>query len=1490
MKHKHIRMFSTLLLMLPVIGQGVAVSAQGVTDETSMSTKLKTETTAIESKVLSPLGESSKEDTNELEKGTSKESLSKEDPTLRSMAESENMTSPTTSISTITIETSSTEEKVKIKGSDTSKEGDVASGTYGTAPWRLDGDGTLHISAGAFNEDAVPWKNHAEIIKKIVFEGTVIAYEDSNGLFSDLPQVTEINGLDKLDVSSVTSMRTMFSKDTNLTTLDVSKWDTSKVTTMYAMFSGASSLTTLDVSGWNTANVISMSFMFNGASSLTTLDVSGWDTANVKDMTAMFSKASSLTTLDVSGWDTANVTDMGTMFNGASSLTTLDVSGWNTANVKDMTAMFNGASNLTTLDVSGWNTANVKDMSAMFLGASSLTTLDVSGWNTANVTDMNTMFYEANSLITLDVSKWDTSKVTTMYAMFYNAYKLRSITLGPNFKFMESAHLVSPEENDSYSGKWKYESDLEGHAPETPLSLTATEFMSTYDGTKPGTYVWETKDPVAGADVTVHYEDDKGAKISEDVVLKGNVGDDYTSEQKTIPGYTFSKVEGAATGKFTDQAQTVKYVYTKDPVAGADVTVHYEDDKGAKISEDVVLKGNVGDDYTSEQKTIPGYTFSKVEGAATGKFTDQAQTVKYVYTKDPVAGADVTVHYEDDKGAKISEDVVLKGNVGDDYTSEQKTIPGYTFSKVEGAATGKFTDQAQTVKYVYTKDPVAGADVTVHYEDDKGAKISEDVVLKGNVGDDYTSEQKTIPGYTFSKVEGAATGKFTDQAQTVKYVYTKDPVAGADVTVHYEDDKGAKISEDVVLKGNVGDDYTSEQKTIPGYTFSKVEGAATGKFTDQAQTVKYVYTKDPVAGADVTVHYEDDKGAKISEDVVLKGNVGDDYTSEQKTIPGYTFSKVEGAATGKFTDQAQTVKYVYTKDPVAGADVTVHYEDDKGAKISEDVVLKGNVGDDYTSEQKTIPGYTFSKVEGAATGKFTDQAQTVKYVYTKDPVAGADVTVHYEDDKGAKISEDVVLKGNVGDDYTSEQKTIPGYTFSKVEGAATGKFTDQAQTVKYVYTKDPVAGADVTVHYEDDKGAKISEDVVLKGNVGDDYTSEQKTIPGYTFSKVEGAATGKFTDQAQTVKYVYTKDPVAGADVTVHYEDDKGAKISEDVVLKGNVGDDYTSEQKTIPGYTFSKVEGAATGKFTDQAQTVKYVYTKDPVAGADVTVHYEDDKGAKISEDVVLKGNVGDDYTSEQKTIPGYTFSKVEGAATGKFTDQAQTVKYVYTKDPVAGADVTVHYEDDKGAKISEDVVLKGNVGDDYTSEQKTIPGYTFSKVEGAATGKFTDQAQTVKYVYTKDPVAGADVTVHYEDDKGAKISEDVVLKGNVGDDYTSEQKTIPGYTFSKVEGAATGKFTDQAQTVKYVYTKDKEAPSKEAQHDTKGNSSGKETKENEQPQNKKEQEGQSKPEEKGSEENTLPHTGTKNSPLLATLGAAILGIGALMFPFKKKGKHRKP
>nr|AIA88078.1 CAZy families GH32 protein [uncultured Lactobacillus sp.] len=44
--------------------------------------------------------------------------------------------------------------------------------------------------------------------------------------------------------------------------------------------------------------------------------------------------------------------------------------------------------------------------------------------------------------------------------------------------------------------------------------------------------------------------------------------------------------------------------------------------------------------------------------------------------------------------------------------------------------------------------------------------------------------------------------------------------------------------------------------------------------------------------------------------------------------------------------------------------------------------------------------------------------------------------------------------------------------------------------------------------------------------------------------------------------YVYRKNPVAGATVTVKYIDTQGNSISDSIPLSGNVDQEYTTEQK----------------------------------------------------------------------------------------------------------------------------------------------------------------------------------------------------------------------------------------------------------------------------------------------------------------------------------------
>ena len=236
--------------------------------------------------------------------------------------------------------------------------------------------------------------------------GGVTANYNSQRLFYKFSKLTEIENLNLLDTSQVTTMSYMFSDCSRLTSLDVSKFDTSQVTNMGSMFERCYSLISLDVSNFNTSNVTTMTWMFAECHSLTNLDLSNFDTSQVTNMSCMFSECQKLTSLDVSNFDTSKVTNMSSMFSGCNSLTSLDVSNFDTSKVTDMSGMFYECNSLTSLDVSKFDTSNVTDMGHMFLFCNRLTSLDVSNFDTSKVTEMVTMFCECPAWDKIDQTKF----------------------------------------------------------------------------------------------------------------------------------------------------------------------------------------------------------------------------------------------------------------------------------------------------------------------------------------------------------------------------------------------------------------------------------------------------------------------------------------------------------------------------------------------------------------------------------------------------------------------------------------------------------------------------------------------------------------------------------------------------------------------------------------------------------------------------------------------------------------------------------------------------------------------------------------------------------------------------------------------------------------------------------------------------------------------------------------------------------------------------
>ena len=263
----------------------------------------------------------------------------------------------------------------------------------------------------------------------------------------------------------------------------------------------------------------------------------------------------------------------------------------------------------------------------------------------------------------------------------------------------------------------------------------------------------------------------------------------------------------------------------------------------------------------------------------------------------------------------------------------------------------------------------------------------------------------------------------------------------------------------------------------------------------------------------------------------------------------------------------------------------------------------------------------------------------------------------------------------------------PAGTYAQPDGFSFYAISSGTYLHQFAINHQEVA-ADVTVEYVDTDGNEIHAPQVITGNVGDDYDATtdvyKLTINGYTLDtkQLPKNGTGVMSDQAQTVTYVYTKDPVKAADVTVEYVDTDGNEIHASQVISGNVGDDYDAttdvHKLTISGYTLDtkQLPNNGIGVMSDQAQTVTYVYTKNSDKGKDseraaaVTVVYVDKDGKEIHAAKTIQGNIGDHYDATTKeyqlSINGYHLdeSQLPENRIGKLGKEPQTITYVYTKD----------------------------------------------------------------------------------------------------------------------------------------------------------------------------------------------------------------------------------
>ncbi|MGG5341028.1 MucBP domain-containing protein [Enterococcus sp. AZ192] len=257
------------------------------------------------------------------------------------------------------------------------------------------------------------------------------------------------------------------------------------------------------------------------------------------------------------------------------------------------------------------------------------------------------------------------------------------------------------------------------------------------------------------------------------------------------------------------------------------------------------------------------------------------------------------------------------------------------------------------------------------------------------------------------------------------------------------------------------------------------------------------------------------------------------------------------------------------------------------------------------------------------------------------------------------------------------------------------------------------------------------------------------------------------------------------------------------------------------------------------------------------------------IESDVIITSNFSENVDFNQ---PGeYTVQlDTKLSSTIDSRANAKPVEVIVTILPEISGDVIVKYVDTEGNSIADEIIKSGSIGEDYTTEKQEIAGYTFKEVQGNVSGKFTNQLQTVTYVYTKNTESAGDVIVRYVDTTGHPIADEIVKSGKIGEGYTTEKQEITGYTFKEAQGNTAGTFTNQVQTVTYIYTKNKENISSPAPKPQSPSNNGQGYEKND------------------TTKDALPALGETDHLTLNILGMIIMAVTAIILLFRKRTQEK--
>ncbi|MCW0154637.1 MucBP domain-containing protein [Lactiplantibacillus plantarum] len=749
---------------------------------------------------------------------------------------------------------------------------------------------------------------------------------------------------------------------------------------------------------------------------------------------------------------------------------------------------------------------------------------------------------------------------------------------------------------------------------------------------------------------TTYYVDKDGKQIIDSngnpvaaYTQKGLVGQNYTTSDVTVVNGYYAIAPANSNGVMSPYGK-IGASYVKNFHDGVVITYTQTGSDGT-MSASIAQNGSVLKTWTSIKPSDPTimYQLGYTKYGIKNPYIPQTSDIKYVYNKlgnwivyNPDGSTTSRIYPNDPSNpTKIADSSVpdypviafIPGYIPEDHMGTP-LVPVDPDDRTKGYIPPTPSDNGTDTTITYTADKQEGS---VSYVDDTTGKTLKTDSISGTTGSKSSySTSGNIADYKKQGYELVTDGypadltfdndDTTDQNFTVHLKHRLTPVNPTDPQT-----PGTPINPDEP-KGPKWPTSTNYDKTV-NETISYVDqnGHVVAKqHTDSVNFTRTVVV-DNVTGEVIT------SGAGTTAWTATNGDTTFDAVVSP-VVPGSVADKAQTAAVNDLNADSADVNETVTYTKVGSLVPSSSDGNFPGAPT----VVYPNDPSDATkvtpADVPTVPGYTAHDPEGhvltpGSSYQPSDPTKDTTITYTADKQKGS---VSYVDDTTGTTLKTDSISGTTGSKSSySTSGSIADYKKQGYELVTDGypaeltfdndDTTDQNFMVHLKHQNIQSTEAKTvteTIHYQgagNQTPADNTAQVTFTRQVSTDAVTGEKTYGSWSADQSFAAVTspvikGYIADKAQIDKQTvngdskdleftvtYTKTPVAGGNVTAKYVDENGNPIADDVIASGNVGDPYSTTQKDVPGYTFKEVQGNPTGSFTDQDQTVTYVYTKNP-------------------------------------------------------------------------------------------------------------------------------------------------------------------------------------------------------------------------------------------------------------------------------------------------------